>query len=795
MNIYILNYNNYYNRIVKKEKTISDYSPYIVLSLSGINFIPNDGINTTQIVNCNGVLSADYFIAEDEDGGFTRWFILENERIRNGQYKLTLRRDLMADYYEPIVKSPCFIERGTVDINSPFIFNSEGQSYNQIKTSETLLKDKSGCPWLVGYMARYDAEGNKTTLSGTIKASYTPDYIVNGPLEDFEYYQYLSQTKYCYYTDEFWYTITYKDTRFNYSKSMILKMPDKTAGNTLNSDVAKSLQRYDSPTQADYTKFATYADSINKYANTWFDVLTVKQANDLKNKLSGKIVQYTENGVVKAIKINEENTWHDADFTRIRKTLDNTAGGMVQAMTTALNAIDITGDVTAGDIEVTCFRENGVRFSPSVIVDYSTTTETTYFYNIQPNRGSVLDAPYDIFAIPYGDVTVKNLRKADGSLYNITVKKDTMINLMTNLAAENPGVIYDIQMLPFCPIQGIISGEGELDLINLQFTHSANYGVINKGTSQDLDTVIAVMVYPSNSAFSFNIELDEPVLITEPKIQSECDMYRLCSPNFGATFEFNAAKNGGIQYFNIDCTYMPYNPYIHINPNFSELYGQDFNDARGLICSGEFSLPKLDDAWAQYQLQNKNYQASFDRQIQNMEVKRDIALKQGIISAVTGTVTGAASGAVGGGMLGGPAGAAIGGVLGGAASGAGGIADVYYQDKLMKEDISLQKDMFAYQLGNIKAMPQSLSRTTAFTNNNKYFPVLEYYTCTEEEKEALRQKIKYRGMSVNIISTIENFIQGERTYIKGKIIRIDDISEDFNLFTQIMFEIDKGIYI
>lgn len=146
MNIYILNYNNYYNRIVKKEETISDYSPYIILSLGGVNFIPNDGINTTQIINCNGVLSADYFIAEDEDGGFTRWFILENERIRNGQYKLTLRRDLMADYYEPIVKSPCFIERGTVDINSPFIFNSEGQSYNQIKTKETLLKDRSGCP-------------------------------------------------------------------------------------------------------------------------------------------------------------------------------------------------------------------------------------------------------------------------------------------------------------------------------------------------------------------------------------------------------------------------------------------------------------------------------------------------------------------------------------------------------------------------------------------------------------------------------------------------------------------------
>lgn len=52
MNLYLLHYNNYYNRIVKKEETLSDYLPYqIGETIENINFIPNDFINTEQIVN------------------------------------------------------------------------------------------------------------------------------------------------------------------------------------------------------------------------------------------------------------------------------------------------------------------------------------------------------------------------------------------------------------------------------------------------------------------------------------------------------------------------------------------------------------------------------------------------------------------------------------------------------------------------------------------------------------------------------------------------------------------------
>lgn len=108
--------------------------------------------------------------------------------------------------------------------------------------------------------------------------------------------------------------------------------------------------------------------------------------------------------------------------------------------------------------------------------------------------------------------------------------------------------------------------------------------------------------WSSSSSGTFDIT-DVTLQTDNLKMSNECDMYRLVSPNFNGQFEFNLSKNGGtVNYFNVDYTYLPYSSYIHINPQFSNLYGQDFDDARGLICQGDFSIMYLSDAWEQYQV-------------------------------------------------------------------------------------------------------------------------------------------------------------------------------------------------
>lgn len=108
------------------------------------------------------------------------------------------------------------------------------------------------------------------------------------------------------------------------------------------------------------------------------------------------------------------------------------------------------------------------------------------------------------------------------------------------------------------------------------------------------------------------------------------------------------------------------------------------------------------------------------------------------------------------------------------------------------------QDMYGYQLGNIQALPYSLSRTTAQTNNNKIFPFVEYFTCTSTEKEALLNKIGYNGMTVMKVGTLNDYSYStdfEKVYVKGQLIRLDDLGEDFQVANSIYQEVLKGFFV
>lgn len=152
----LFGYNNYYNRLLKVEDDISSYidkAADFYITGSNVNFNPNDGVNTEHIIG-QGDFSGegDYLVVTNEYNEIvSRWFILESQRTRAGQYKLILHRDVIADYYNLITQSPCFIEKAMLSYDSPYLFNKEDMTFNQIKSKETLLKDGSGCAWLVGY--------------------------------------------------------------------------------------------------------------------------------------------------------------------------------------------------------------------------------------------------------------------------------------------------------------------------------------------------------------------------------------------------------------------------------------------------------------------------------------------------------------------------------------------------------------------------------------------------------------------------------------------------------------------
>ena len=294
----------------------------------------------------------------------------------------------------------------------------------------------------------------------------------------------------------------------------------------------------------------------------------------------------------------------------------------------------------------------------------------------------------------------------------------------------------------------------------------------------------------------YDSQFSESVAI---KLDNDCNMYRMVSPNYQGEFEFSVVKNGGVERFNVDCTYKPYNPYIHVNPNFKLMYGTDFNDSRGLICQGDYTVGMISDAFTQYELQNKNYQSIFNRQIQNMDVMNDIAKQEAVFGMIGGTTTSGAAGALAGAKAG-PYGAIAGAVVGTALGAAGGVMDLINLDKKINENRNYAIDMYNFNLQNIKALPYSMTRCTALTFNNKLFPFVEKYTCTNEEKDAYVNKLKYDGMTVDRIGKVQDFTDLSGKMVRGEIIRLDEsnahpFKEDAHMATEIYNEIKKGVYL
>ena len=404
---------------------------------------------------------------------------------------------------------------------------------------------------------------------------------------------------------------------------------------------------------------------------------------------------------------------------------------------------------------------------------------------------------------------------AEISLRNMEVREEVQV-------ITNPTFKYnnqDYQGLPLFRMELPYKVADEhLTMDNVTLPSVITNGLVNSFISPLNTEGVKPAIYFTNSNMTGPYEPNELITFTDTEIQvlanwilpdnavalkveNECDFQRLVSPNYNGMFQFKKARmNNGISLINVDCTYKPFTPYIKINPNFSGLYGRDWNDSTGLICAGDFSIPVINDPFINYALQNKNYQSIFARSIENLDVNQQIAKEQqqfqGIVGAITGGVGGAGAGALAGakaGPYGAIAGAIVGGVGGTAAGTIGYNLDKTWLEKQQAEVRDYAIDNFNYQLGNIQALPQSISKSSPLSFNNKVWPILEFFSCTDEEKEVLKNKLKYDGMTIMAIGKLEDYLVPSG-YVKGKMIRISNIKEDAHLFNAIYQEVDRGFY-
>ena len=812
MNLYILKYNNYYNRTIKKEDSLTDYLEYQLGNvIQGVSFNPGDGIATQQVVNLSEDQIGDYLLAVNENNEIdSRWFILDCRRERTGQYTITLRRDLITDNYNAVTNAPCFIEKATLDDSDPMIYNSEDMTFNQIKTSETQLKDETGCPWIVGYIA--SGQELEVNIPYNVPVSLTVQNI-----SQYQYYEYsnLSGTNNNFVGAPSNIIYGFGGYTSSWLKGAIFAVNENGAQPTgaliqeINGYVDQigyfTTNAYQSP---DSNPILKYGDQFPDYPTNqlqvvydWGGLDSNGIINSLKNNISSRL-STLQSYVGNYIDLHSEQEVNDFLNQNGAVIYEQSTGKYYRVSIQTISNVTSTANVTSGNLfnVMKSITDNTLDFSGTpgdasyavrvIAPQYGLLlTEDTSLgskLTMTTNRYSLSDAPYDMFCIPYSD----DLKIYKNGALQFTANKELAFNIATYISRKYGGssaqYLYDLQLLPYCPVRYCIQSDGTFDIGN----NYVDYVTANSGSGEEN---VAAVYYANSSSFTLNIS--NSIQITNKKQQSQTDKWRLVSPNYSGQFEFNATLNDGVDYFNVDCTYKPYNPYIHVNPNFKNLYGQDFNDARGLIVGGDFSLPQTTDAWAQYELANKNYQQMFDRQIQNMEVNNAVQREQQIWGIASGAVDAGMSGALTGALVGGPVGAAIGGLIGAGTSTAAGIRDYQLSEQLRQEAIDYRVDQFGYQLGNIQALPYSLAKTSAFTYNNKIFPILEYYTCTPQEKTALQDKLYYNGMTVMRIGTIQEFLRSEPSYIKGKLIRLEGTDNNFHAVNEIANEINKGVFI
>ena len=811
--IYIIQLDNYYDRTVHpyysefENGGLGYYLEFDTISFTNFNFVPGDGVNTTVLLNLQEWQFGNYFLVVDENNSIvSRWFITNTTRTRGGQYQLTLRRDVITDYWNIIKQSPALIEKCNLDYDNPLIFNNEDMAVNQIKTKETLLKDKSGCPWLVAYIAKDAAQG----LSGTAKVGtdLTSSAIaINDTYENWE----AAHTGFLGDYKELNYLIFSQS--FDYGEHLSISAAtgdgtekDKQKYQKYNEDSSLSVRARPNNQSGGYKAYKHVLKGfkqalIDEGLATTENLATLfmpgrhtKEEVDEFLELDGKVIRDI-NGKYFSVAVKETKA--------TSKLYDVPAGSLFNRLKTiAENTVATFNDSTwkpfSGQPNTSTFKLNAVFNTYDVVLTPLVNMDISY--SISNTRISTEDASYDILAIPYGRIYA-----GYGGTSAIETSAEIGLGVIQAIAKNLDAACYDIQLVPYCPMQDYMVQRKTIITNNTGGSDLASF--IMQG-----ETKVGVIYHVPKANFTFNLidyEIKCADTAIERKINNDCDKWRLCSPNYSNYFDFSVEKNNGVDYFNVDCTYKPYSPYIHINPNFNGLYGQDFNDPRGLVLGGDFSLGQVRGAWESYQLQNKNFQETFDRQIQNMEFNNKYARAHDIVGASLGTVSGGLAGATTGLVAtgGNPIGAAVGGGIGGVSSLGGGIADIFINEALRNETLDYTKDLFGYNLGNIKAIPLTLSKVSAFNENNKVFPVLEYYTCTDTEKIAYANKIAYNGMTTMVIDTIENNISTDweyeineitiksQNYIKARIIRTSLDNEGFQIANAIADEVNKGFYI
>ena len=548
MQLLLLHYNNYFNRIIKKENTIADYKAADAdyKEVSNINFNPGDGVNTSLVLGLgqNGSLfdgeEFDYLVAYEVVDNVnvinSRWFIIEQDRERAGQFELTLKRDVLADNYIDVVNSPIFLEKGFInDVNDPLLYNSESMNLNQIKQLEIPLKDETESGWVVGYIPsdafpkvepQYDRVEKKVTTP--MEADFEIDNIT-----EWSYWQYCSSNpNYKFMADsagkrKVTVKIRSEDRHADYRSFRVDMVtanytfyPNSTDAGTYsqqNSGYIKTSATLEYPQwYQDYGPVTFKQGTINAgICNNIFDPVRNNSAfNTALNTILGTGISIGDTSALRRLQDKiildaTTNKYYKISVISISESnpitvTSSTTGG--QAALTALKNAMYYPNGAGGSLqgEYTTFTASNSSTSYAIKL---TNIGDSFYVDLNSDRAHLNDAPYDMFCIPFSD-TLK--LKFDSTEF--TCSKNVALSMATEIARDlGSGNVYDVQLLPYCPNRTMVVNSGSpSSVLNLA---SVKYDLIKESVTNSPKSAV---IWCTESTFQVPITVESNIVEFKP---------------------------------------------------------------------------------------------------------------------------------------------------------------------------------------------------------------------------------------------------------------------------------------
>lgn len=749
--LHFAQFNNYASKELKGVgNSLNDYN--IQFSTSVVNFNIRDGVKTEHTINDkNKVLDGvnfpfNYCIVTDDFSSeiTSRWFVMDAVFSCKYQWNVTLLRDTLVDYFDTFQNTPFYCEKGMVSgANDPLVYNAEPRRFNQILKSRQLLtqSENQNKRYIIGYVDKTWPGGKiwYGSYAGTFTEESSPFYdFITGKKKLFKY---STTTPYC------------------------IEVPVQTS--TGSPPTAVSAYAY--PGSAIDPSTFSPISSIPILSNglTIVDYLGILAGTQFQNTVTSIIggytgaqdsfVDYSSIAGYNGKKVLIDNTPYLVNIS-VRPTygkyMVETPPSAASRIAQAYVAADPNAVFQGGDVEP---WYSIYAYGQLVDISLTNVSSTESFVDLSGTRSGDQSLPYNIFCM---DDTAAN-REFAGFF-------------ASQYAGAN--VLYDLQLFPFEP----------------SYDDSSYVSIPNGGAGR-----LHWASSASRSGTLYHGDIAVYNSISDKKTGSVQDMCRMISPNGSSVWEFNPSQIGGVPENSIryEFTLMPFSPYLHIFPTFGGIYGnvnkssEMIGETRGIICKGPWSLPYSTDKWATYQLQNSAYRDSFDRSIENMSISQSAQRISELIQigggVIQGTATGAMAGGIGGAVAGG-VGSLLTGVLGGALN-----------ESMRREQMDYTVDQFHNSLRNIQAQAQPLASTSSITIGNSWFPIIEFYSATDEEKTLLNEQLRLEGYTIGKFTTFANCKNNANStsrYVRGRLTNFN-MEDDNHIAQQIVSELSSGIYV